>query len=153
MRHGWTPSISMHLLAEVSTQGYKIFSVEEPAPSKRSAGSILYVKNSLNPIEIKSKATRTKELIKVDINPKNTTHIKLVLLYRNTRITAADDDAFNATLEEILLTKHECVIMGDFNLPHNDWSLLDVDHYIWTWKQIAAIYCRQWPFTTCAGSN
>ena len=44
------------------------------------------------------------ELIQVDINPKNTTHIKLVLVYRNTRRTPADDDSFYATLEEILLT-------------------------------------------------
>ena len=83
----------------------------------------MYVKNSLNPIERKSMATGTMELIQVDINPNNTTHIKLVLVYRNTRITAADDDAFYAILEEILLTQHDCVIMGDFNLPHIVWSL------------------------------
>ena len=63
------------------------------------------------------------ELIQVDINPKSTTHIKLVLVYQNTTTTAADDDAFYARLEEILLTQHECVIMGNFNLPHIDWSL------------------------------
>ena len=39
------------------------------------------------------------------------------------KITAADDDAFYATLEEIFLTQHECVIMVDFNQPHIDWSL------------------------------
>ena len=64
----------------------------------------MYVKNSLNPMQRKSIATRTVELIQVDINPKNTTHIKLVLVYRNTITTAADDDTFYATLEEILLT-------------------------------------------------
>ena len=63
------------------------------------------------------------QLIQVDINPKNTPHIKLVLVYRNIRITAADDDALYATLELILLTQHECVIMGDFNVPHIDWLL------------------------------
>ena len=47
----------------------------------------------------------------------------MVLVCRNTTIPAADDDAFYAILEEILLTQHECVIMGDFNLPHIDWSL------------------------------
>ena len=26
-------------------------------------------------------------------------------------------------LEEILLSQHECVIMGDFNLPKIDWTL------------------------------
>ena len=62
-------------------------------------------------------------MIQVDINLKNTTHIKLVLVYPNPRTTAADDDVFYATLEKILLTQHECVIMGDFNLPHIDWSL------------------------------
>ena len=80
----------------------------------------MYVKNSLNPIERKSIASHTIELMQVDIDPKNTTLIKLVLVYRNTRITAADDGAFYATLEEILLIQHECVNMGDFNLPHID---------------------------------
>ena len=83
----------------------------------------MYVKNSLNPIERNLIATRTMELIQVDINSKNTTHIKLVLVYRKTRITAADDDAFHASLLKILLTQRECVIMGDFNLPHIYWSL------------------------------
>ena len=83
----------------------------------------MYVKNTLNPIEIKSSATCTREIIEVDINPKNTVHLKLVLIYRNTRITAADDDESNTMLEEILLSQHECVIMGDFNLPNIDWTL------------------------------
>ena len=48
----------------------------------RGGGSIMYVKNSLNPIEKKSMATRTMELIQVDINPKNITNFKLVLVYR-----------------------------------------------------------------------
>ena len=116
----WLDSLDKHLLAEVSIQGYKIFSVDKPTQSNRGGGSIMYDNNSLNPIERKSIATHTIELIQVGINPKNSTHIKLVLVYRNTRITAADDDAFYATPEEILLLQHECVIMADFNLPHID---------------------------------
>ena len=54
----------------------------------------MYVKNTLNPIERKSSVTFTKEIIQVDINPKNEVHRKLVLIYRNIRITAADDDEF-----------------------------------------------------------
>ena len=52
-------------------------------------------------------------------------HLKLVLIYRNTRIAATDDDddEFYTMLEEILLSQHECVIMGDFNLPNIDWPL------------------------------
>ena len=39
-------------------------------------------------------------------------------------MTAADDDEFYTMLEEILLSQHECVIMGDFNLPNIDWTVL-----------------------------
>ena len=81
----------------------------------------MYVKNTLNPIERKSSATCKREIIQVDINPKNAVHLKLVLIYRNTRITAAAaDDEFYTMLKEILLSQHECVIMGDFNLPNID---------------------------------
>ena len=81
----------------------------------------MYVKNILNPMERKSSATCTREIIQVDINPKNTAHLKLLLMFRNPRITAADDE-FYTILEEILLSRHECVIMGDFNLPKIDWK-------------------------------
>ena len=36
--------------------------------------------------------------------PKNAVHLKLVLIYRNPRITAADDDELYTMLEEILLS-------------------------------------------------
>ena len=102
--------------------------VDKPTPTGRGGGSIMYVKNTLNPIERKSSATCTKEIIHVDINPKNAVHLKLVLIYRNPRITAADDDEFYIMLEEILLSQHKCVIMGDFNLPNIDWALDQLLH-------------------------
>ena len=60
---------------------------------------IMYVKNTLNPIERKSSATCTMEIIQVDINSNTAVHLKLVLIYRNTRNTAADDDEFYTMLE------------------------------------------------------
>ena len=66
--------------------------MDKPTSTARGGGSIMYVKNTLNPIERKSSATCTSEIIQVDINPKNAVHLKLVLIYRNPRITAADDD-------------------------------------------------------------
>ena len=78
-------------------------------------GFIMYVKNTLNPIERKSSATCTREIIQVDINSRNAVNLKPVLIYRNSRITAADDDEFYTMLEETLLSQHECVIMGNFN--------------------------------------
>ena len=90
----WLDTKNSHLLAEVSINGYKVFHVDNPTPTGRGGGSIMYLKNTLNPIERKSSATFTREIIQVDINPKNAVHLKLVLIYRNTRITAADDDEF-----------------------------------------------------------
>ena len=69
----------------------------------------MHVKNTLNPIERKSSATCTREIIQVDLNLNNAVYLKLVLIYRNTRITAADDE-FYTKLLEILLSQHECVI-------------------------------------------
>ena len=87
----WLVTQNKHLLAEVSI---RVFYVHKPTPTGRGGGSIMYVENTLNPIERKSLATCTRELIQVDINPKNEVHLKLVIIYRNTRITAADDDEF-----------------------------------------------------------
>ena len=72
--------------------------MDKPTPIGRAGGSIMYVKNTLNPIEKKSSTTCTGEIIQVDINPKNAVHLKLVLIYRIPRITAADDDKFYTIL-------------------------------------------------------
>ena len=118
----WLDTQNKHLLADVPIHDYKVFHVDKPIPSGRGGGSIMYVKNTLKKIERKSSANCTREIVQVDINPKNAVHLKLVLICRNTRITAADDE-FYTILEEILLSQHECVIMGDFNLPNIDWTL------------------------------
>ena len=83
----------------------------------------MYVKNTLNPIERKSSATCAREIIQVDIYPTNAVHLKPVLIYRNTRIIAADDNEFYTMQEKILQSQHEFIIMGDFNLPNKDWTL------------------------------
>ena len=114
--------MSLHLLAEGAINGYNVFDVDKPTPSGREGGSIKYVKNTLNPIERKSSGTCMREISQVDINAKNAVCLKLVLIYRNIRITVPDDE-FYTMLKEILLSQDECVIMGDFNLPNIDWTL------------------------------
>ena len=66
----WLDTQNKHLLAEVAIHGYKVFHVDKPTPTGRGGGSILYVKNILNPIERKPSATCTREIIQVDIDPK-----------------------------------------------------------------------------------
>ena len=55
----WLDTQSKHLLVEVSIHGYKVFHVDKPTPTGRGGGSIMYVNNTLNPIERKSSATCT----------------------------------------------------------------------------------------------
>ena len=94
----WLDTKNKHLLAEVAVYGYMVFRLDKPTPTGRGGGSIMYDKNTLNPIERNSSATCTREIIQVDINPKNAVHLKLLLTYRNTRITAADGDEFYTML-------------------------------------------------------
>ena len=65
-------------------------------------------------------------------------HLKLVLIYRNSRITAADDDEFYTMLEEILLSRHEFVIMGDSSKHRLDTAEITSR----TQQQTDAITCR-----------
>ena len=57
----------------------------------------------------------------VEVNPKNAVHyvLKFKLMYRYTRITAADD-VFCAMLEEFFQLQHEYVVMGDYNPLNRD---------------------------------
>ena len=101
----WLDTENKHLLAEAAIHGYMIFYVDKPTPTARGGGSIMYVKNTLNPMERKSSASySTREIIQVDINHKNAVHLKFVLIYRNPRITAADDDELYTMLEKFLLS-------------------------------------------------
>ena len=70
LNEAWLDTQKKHLLAEVAMHGYKGFLVYKPTPTGRLGGSVMYVKNTLNPIERKSTATCTREIIQVDINPK-----------------------------------------------------------------------------------
>ena len=97
----WLDTKNEHLLAEVAIHGYMVFHVDKPTPTARGAGSFTYVKNTSNLIERKPSATCTREIIQVDINPKNAVHLKHEPIYRNTIITAADDDEFYTMLGEI----------------------------------------------------
>ena len=88
LNESWLDNQNTQLHVEVVLHGYKVFHVDKQTPTRRGGGSIIYINNTLNPIERKSSATCTREIIQVDINAKNAVHLKRVLIYRNTRITA-----------------------------------------------------------------
>ena len=110
---------------EINANGTRLWlDTQNQASACRSRHTWLYVfsceqtnSNTLNPIDRKSSATCTREIIHVDINPKNAVHFKLVLINKKYK-------------------NHSCwrwwvlynagrnfAIKGDFNLPNIDWTL------------------------------
>ena len=70
----WLDTQNKHLLAEVAIHGYKDFMWTNPLQQEGDVDqSCMYVKITLNPIERKSSATCTQEII-LDINPMNAVH-------------------------------------------------------------------------------
>ncbi|KAF2344897.1 Endonuclease/exonuclease/phosphatase [Trinorchestia longiramus] len=118
----WLDLNGRHLPVEVSIKGYVLHNVGKPSHSNRGGGSLIYVKENLQP-QIKTKrATEKSEILHLNIQPHPGQTIKFVLVYRNPTSTAIEDDEFYDCLDIILSTTHETLIMGDFNLPHINWT-------------------------------
>ncbi|KAF2345922.1 Endonuclease/exonuclease/phosphatase [Trinorchestia longiramus] len=118
----WLEFNGRHLPAEVSIKGYVLHNVDKPSHSNRGGGSLIYVKEKLQP-QIKTKqATEKSKILHLNIKPHPGQTIKIVLVYRNPTCTAIEDDEFYDCLDIILSTPHETLIMGDFNLPHINWT-------------------------------
>ena len=58
----WLDTQNKHLLAEVAVHGYKVFHVDKLTETEWGGGSIMYVKNTLNPIKRKSSARSVMDL-------------------------------------------------------------------------------------------
>ncbi|KAF2357940.1 Endonuclease/exonuclease/phosphatase [Trinorchestia longiramus] len=111
-----------HLPAEVSIKGYVLHNVDKPSHSNRGGGFLIYVKEKLQP-QIKTKqVTEKSEILHLNIQLHLGQTTKIVLVYRNPNCTAIKDDEFYDCLDIILSTPHETLIMGDFNLPHINWT-------------------------------
>ncbi|KAF2345810.1 Endonuclease/exonuclease/phosphatase, partial [Trinorchestia longiramus] len=118
----WLDPNGRHLPAEVSIKGYVLHNVDKPSHSNRGGGSIIYVKEKLQP-QIKTKrATEKSEILHLNIQPHARQTIKIVLVYRSPTCTAVEDDEFYDCLDIIFSTLHETLVMGDFNLPNINWT-------------------------------
>ena len=122
INESWLDMNDRNCSAEVNLQGFRMFNVDKPSPSKRGGGSVLYVKESLRPILRKTTATTTYEIVHVDIMPSGGITLKIVLVYRNPRIAAAEEDVLCDELDSIISSSHETILIGDFNLPDINWE-------------------------------
>ncbi|KAF2350815.1 Endonuclease/exonuclease/phosphatase [Trinorchestia longiramus] len=98
------------------------YPIQEWARINRGGGSLIYVKEKLQP-QIKTKrATEKSEILHLNIQQHPGQTIKIGLVYRNPTNTAIEDDEFYDCLNIILSTPHDTLIMEDFNLPHINWT-------------------------------
>ncbi|KAF2351960.1 Endonuclease/exonuclease/phosphatase [Trinorchestia longiramus] len=118
----WIDLNGRHLPTEVSIKVYVLHNLDKSSHSNRGGGSLIYIKEKLQP-QIKTKrATEKSEILHLNIQPHPGQTIKIVLVYRNPTYTAIENDEFYDCLDNILSTPHETLIMGDFNLPHINWT-------------------------------
>ena len=125
INESWLDMKEKNCQAEIAMQDFRSFTVDKPSQSKRGGGSVLYVKNSLRPIIRRATATTAYEVIHVDIMPSEGITLKIILVYRNPRITVAEEEVLFEELDNIISSSHETILMGDFNLPEINWTTME----------------------------
>ena len=120
----WLNLTDKHMVSEVGLPGYTIFNADRPTPSGRGSGSLLYIKQTLQPVLKTLYANETCEMIGVKIKLSNDAFIKIVLVYRNSHILVDSESLLYEKIEETVSSMHETVIFGDFNLPNINWNTL-----------------------------
>ena len=78
----WLELSQRHLLVEVALPGYQLFSIEKPNSTGRGGGSVLFVRDSLDPIVKRKVSTLTCEVICLQVQLRDRKILKLVLVYR-----------------------------------------------------------------------
>ncbi|KAF2356894.1 Endonuclease/exonuclease/phosphatase [Trinorchestia longiramus] len=112
-----------HFPAEVSLKGYVLHNVDKPSHSNRGGGSLIYMKEKLQ-TQIKTmRATEKLKILHLTIQPHPGQTIKIVFLYRNPTCTTIEEDEFYYYFGNILSSPYETLIIGDFNLPHINWTI------------------------------
>ena len=100
-----TPDISD---AELGMTGYVMF--RKDRLGRRGGGVILYIKESIQAYEIKLEKEAGKSTLSVG------------LVYRSPNISMEENEKIHNAIKEV--SKRDCIIMGDFNHGHIQWTSL-----------------------------
>ena len=112
-----TPDISD---AELGMTGYVMF--REDRLGRRGGGVILYIKESIQAYEIKlEKEAECEEAVWCNIVTGNST-LTVGLVYRSPNISMEENEKIHNAIKEV--SKRDCIIMGDFNHGHIQWTSL-----------------------------
>ncbi|KAK2154128.1 hypothetical protein NP493_2220g00009 [Ridgeia piscesae] len=100
--------------------GYVMF--RKDRLGRRGGGVILYIKESIQAYEIKlEKEAECEEAVSCNIVTENST-LTVGLVYRSPNISIDENKKVHNVMKEV--SKRDCVIMGDFNHGHIQWTSL-----------------------------
>ena len=89
---------------------------------RRGGGVILYIKESIQADEIKlEKEAKCEEAVWCNIVKGNST-LTVWLVYRSPNISIEENEKMHNAIKEV--SKRDCIIMGDFNHGHIQWTSL-----------------------------
>ena len=89
---------------------------------RRGGGVILYIKESIQAYEIKlEKEAECEEAVWCNIVTGNST-LTVGLVYRSSNICMEENEKIHNAIKEV--SKRDCIIMGDFNHGHIQWTSL-----------------------------
>ena len=112
-----TPDISD---AELGMTRYVMF--RKDRLGRRGGGVILYIKESIQAYEIKfEKEAECEEAVWCNIVTGNST-LTVGLVYRSPNISMEENEKIHNAIKEV--SKRDCIIMGDFNHGHIQWTSL-----------------------------
>ena len=118
-----TPDISD---AELGMTGYVMF--RKDRLGRGGGGVILYIKESIQAYEIKlEKEAECEEAVWCNIVTGNST-LTVGLVYRSPNISMEENEKIHNAIKEV--SKRDCIIMGDFNHGHIQWTSLQG-----TWRE------------------
>ncbi len=104
---------SQTFLAEYNIPGYAIF--EKSRVNRNGGGILLYIKTSLNPVQISKPTIANADALCVSLKGNNGTKLAIVLLYRPPAQTVQTDRDIYEQISE-LSDVHDAMILGDLNL-------------------------------------
>ena len=106
--------------AELGMKGYVMF--RKDRLGRRGGGVILYIKKSIQAYEIKlEKEAECEEAVWCNIITGKST-LTVGLVYRSPNISMEENEKIHNAIKEV--SKRDCIIMGDFNHGHIQWTSL-----------------------------
>ena len=112
-----TPDISD---AELGMTGYVMF--RKDRLGRRGGGVVLYIKESIQAYEIQlEKEAECEEAVWCNIVTGKST-LTVGLVYRSPNISMEENEKIHNAIKEV--SKRDCIIMGDFNHGHIQWTSL-----------------------------